>query len=240
MYIPISIPRKVYFCIGWSKFWDWPLHRMISKLKKKFNLPWLRFSMSYHRFPNFCGLLQQDLQSKLMDNIESRDLKGRGCNCSGGNCPIGGNCRKTCIVYQAKCRQTGKVYIGSTMQTFKKRFGQHCQNARELFHSGKHSTCLARHIVNQWDQETCFTPTQVRSSMELGILWSGKMIGCMKSFGRLGCRLCAEEKLAILRAHRDPSVELMNSITDIYEPCRHRARFHKLEYCRPCADDPNG
>ena len=40
--------RSVYFCIGFSKFWREPIHRWLKKLRNRFDIKWLRISMSYH------------------------------------------------------------------------------------------------------------------------------------------------------------------------------------------------
>jgi hypothetical protein len=75
---------SVYFCIGYLKFWEEPIHKLLKKLRNKFYLKWLRILMSYHRFPNLREMLQGDLSIKLTDNIESMDFKARECNCRGG------------------------------------------------------------------------------------------------------------------------------------------------------------
>jgi hypothetical protein len=56
---------NVYFCLGYSTFWKKPLHTIITRLKQKHDLPWLRFSMSYHRFPNLRDVFQSHLSAKI-------------------------------------------------------------------------------------------------------------------------------------------------------------------------------
>jgi hypothetical protein len=53
--------RSVYFCIGFSNFWKEPIHKWLKLLRNRFDLKWLRISMSYHRFPNLRELLAGDL-----------------------------------------------------------------------------------------------------------------------------------------------------------------------------------
>ena len=53
----------------------------------------------------------------------------------------------------------------------------------------------------------------------------------MKTFGTLRCQLSMEEKLAILRAHWEQRELLLNSIVEVDEGCKHRAKFHRLRRC---------
>jgi len=57
--------RTTYFCIGYSNIWSKPVHSIIKSIKDKFNLQWLRVSMSYHRFTNLREIFQGDLSRKL-------------------------------------------------------------------------------------------------------------------------------------------------------------------------------
>ena len=44
--------RNVYFCVAYSRYFSMSIHRVIYRLKKSFNLTWLRVRMSYHVFNN--------------------------------------------------------------------------------------------------------------------------------------------------------------------------------------------
>jgi hypothetical protein len=57
--------RTIYFCVGYSKAWVKPIHRISKKAKQAIGLSWLRVSMSYHRFPNLREYFQRDLSNKL-------------------------------------------------------------------------------------------------------------------------------------------------------------------------------
>eukprot|EP00957_Ditylum_brightwellii_P046583 3534180-Ditylum_brightwellii.AAC.1 len=75
--------RTIYFVVGHSCFWKkFNIVNIIRRLKKRFNLTYLRFSMAYHRYTNlherFCG----DLISKLNADVESLDFMDRPCNCN--------------------------------------------------------------------------------------------------------------------------------------------------------------
>jgi hypothetical protein len=50
--------RGVFFCLGYSTFWDKPMHKELKTLRDKHGLTWMRISMSYHRFPNLRDIFQ--------------------------------------------------------------------------------------------------------------------------------------------------------------------------------------
>jgi hypothetical protein len=72
---------NVYFCVGFSMFWKKPLHMIITSLKRKPGLSWLRFSMYYHRFPNLREIFQSHLTAKMIENVESIEFLTCPCNC---------------------------------------------------------------------------------------------------------------------------------------------------------------
>ena len=41
-----SKSRQTYFCIGVSDVWETPVHVALRELRNKYNLKWLRISMS--------------------------------------------------------------------------------------------------------------------------------------------------------------------------------------------------
>ena len=86
-----------------------PFHETITKLRNKFNLKWLRISMSYHKFPNLGQIFQSDLTTKLMKYMESMDFVDLPCNCNArskmnGKIWFNGECRKSIVVYNVKCK----------------------------------------------------------------------------------------------------------------------------------------
>ena len=68
--------RHVYFCIAYSRYFSISIHRVINRLKKTFNLSWLRVRMSYHRFNNLAELLNGDLAAKTGRGIFPQKLNG--------------------------------------------------------------------------------------------------------------------------------------------------------------------
>ena len=64
--------RNVYFCVGYcGRFWETPIHKKLSELQNRYNLKWLRVSMSYHRFTNLRETFQGDLSKKLTKGVQS-------------------------------------------------------------------------------------------------------------------------------------------------------------------------
>ena len=118
--------RQCHFCIGVSKAWKKPIHTILKKLRDKYELKWLRISMSYHKFSNLREIFQGNMGSKLMAGVELLDFIDRPCNSNhdtkiNGECVYGDKCRKRVIVYKATCNQCGMIYIGNTQQQFKDR-----------------------------------------------------------------------------------------------------------------------
>ena len=69
--------RNIYFCVAYSRYFSTSIHRVVDRLKKSFNLTWLRVRMSYHRFNNLAELLNGDLVAKIGREIFSKDLMDR-------------------------------------------------------------------------------------------------------------------------------------------------------------------
>jgi len=111
--------RTIYFSIGYSNLWSKPVHSIIKTVKDKFNLQWLRASMSYHRFTNLREAFQRHLSRKLTVGLTSHDFKPLPCNYrtgGAGACGYNNMCRNLIVVYKVKYNNTGKVHIGNTLQ----------------------------------------------------------------------------------------------------------------------------
>ena len=72
--VSVKKDRNVYFCDAYSRYFFTTIHRVIDRLKKSFNLTWLRVRMSYHIFNNLAELLNGDLAGKIGQGIFSKDL----------------------------------------------------------------------------------------------------------------------------------------------------------------------
>ena len=182
--------------------------------------------------------MQMDLQSKMLSDIESDDFRDRHCNCRGGECYLDNVCRKSMVVYKINCSRCNKFYIGNTQQKLKTRIQQHCSGVNALLIEDVPSNSFVRHMAEHLKEANePYSPQRIKGSIKVEILWHGNAIGCMKTFGTLRCRLCMEEKLAILRANWQQPQSLMNSIVEVNEGCKHRTRFHRLRRCADSADD---
>ena len=227
--------RQTYFCIGFSDIWRRvPIHATLKKLRDKFNLKWLRISMSYHKFPNMRELFQSDLTTKLTEDLKSMDFMDLPCNCSkrttiNVKCVYGGRCRHSLVVYKVTCKATGKFYIGNTQQKLKKRIDAHLGETCDLVNKSKASDSFARHFAEQFTTEAKITRNDVREKIYVEILWKGRAVPCIKSFRKLTCNICMKERLQILTHLRKYPKLTINSNYELYGACRHKTKFHRYE-----------
>jgi hypothetical protein len=75
--------RAVFFCLGYSWLWNTPIHVLLRRLHNKYNLLWLRVTMSYHHFNNLREMFQGYRNQVLIKNVKSKDFRDRPCNCPG-------------------------------------------------------------------------------------------------------------------------------------------------------------
>jgi hypothetical protein len=233
--------RAIFFCVGFSNVWKTPIHRTLSDLAKKFDLPWLRVSMSYHRFTNLRELFQGDMSAKLTREVISLDLQCEPCNCRPGKnnqCNYNNVCRERIAIYKVVCNQTGKVYIGNTQQHFKKRMEGHFGDVQKLCLKGIQSDSYARHhaklLLGQFEKPT---PAIQRSLITCSILWKGNPISAAKTFATRNCVLCMRERIEILKHSRENPNSLINSCNEIYGACRHKPQFHRYKNQPPSTDE---
>ena len=63
----------------------------------------------------------------------------------------------------------------------------------------------------------------------------------MKTFGKVSCRLCMQERLeihkAILEEKKNGTFNLINSAHELYGACRHKTQFHRFEPLQPPSAD---
>jgi len=175
---------------------------LIAEMKKKHDLSWLRFSMSYHRFLNLSELLCGDLSSKLNKDIVSLDFMDRKCNCAKSNCingacPHDGDCRKSFLVCRVTCKITGKNCLGQTQQHKKRRIQQHSNETRRLFDDKESFDSHAHHFAKQFNNEP--TPKQTQKITDHETVWQGNPISIVKTFGTLHCKSCVKEQCQIKR-----------------------------------------
>ena len=64
--------KTTYSCLGCSNIWFEPVHSIIKSVKDKFNLQWLRVSMSYPKCTNLREIFQGHLFRKLTVGLTSQ------------------------------------------------------------------------------------------------------------------------------------------------------------------------
>ncbi len=234
--------RTMHFCVGYSKAWKTPIHKVISKQKAKFNLPWIRVSMSYHRFNNLREIFQGDLTHKLNLDVESLDFQTRECNCRPGKgekkCGYNNICRNSIIIYKVECNNTKKVYIGNTQQHFKTRMQQHFRDVRVLAKTGTKSDSYARHFAEQLQNFEDISNQLQRNTITCSVIWKGNPLSAVKTFGTPHCTLCARERIEILKLSRYKPHLLINSCNEIYGACRHKPKFHRYATAQGTDESP--
>ena len=72
----------------------------------------------------------------------------------------------------------------------------------------------------------------------MDLIWQGNPHSSVKTFGSRGCLLCAQERLAILKAYNSKNRKLLiNSKHEIFGACRHKPTFHRYSKQPPDTDD---
>ena len=133
------------------------------------------------------------------------------CKC-GVNCPVGGQCTKVDVVYEAKIRertsQNVESYTGLTFRPFKTRYKEHLYDMAHP--DNRTSSKLAGHIWNLKDKGEDFD-----------ITW--KILAQAPSFNPVNrkCMLCLKEKHFIMYKGESSS---LNKRSEIFNTCRHRLR----------------
>ena len=173
--------------------------------------------------PNMKTLISRSNQKKLSDaeatittNVSSK--KGN-CNCDViSNCPLQGECKTECVVYNAKVitDQVSKNYKGMTERSFKTRWNEHNFNfAHENYKSCSELAEFIWKLKNEG----------IRYKIEWSILEKTPKL----RQGQLFCPLCVAEKRHILFS--DPNT-LINSRDEFVSKCRHQLKFtfHRYKY----------
>ena len=160
--------------------------------------------ISYSCLPNMKTIMNAH-KSKIL-NIQE-NTSGRNCNCRKPNeCPVGGNCLKKNIIYQADVElkyhpSKVKTYIGSTSRTFKERYQEH----KSSFKSTRPGSKLSKYIKTIGDQEY---------TIKWKIINASKQMTPNIKF----CMLCNLERFEIAKAYKRT---LLNSRNELVTQCPH-------------------
>ena len=134
---------------------------------------------------------------------------------------------------------TGHTYIGSTSKHAKKRFRQHTSDILKYHETGQRSTSVARFLgatFCNWRPGT-LNGNIIRNSINYSILWQGKTLSTLQTFGTPTCKLCSKERLEIYKRARFKRETLINDRTHLFEACKHKTAFHRYEEGAQCTDE---
>ena len=63
----------------------------------------------------------------------------------------------------------------------------------------------------------------------------------MKTFGKLNCQVCMQERLQILQGlendRKAKTNSLSNASSELYGACRQKPKFHRFQICMPVSSD---
>ena len=143
-----------------------------------------------------------------------RIIETKLCTCNSTHpCPLDGKCNVSEVIYRADILENNEstwYYIGQTMNPFKERWSNH------------NST-----FNNRNTNQHCYLKDKIWELQDNGVDFTvkWKIIRKSKAYrpGDSGCRLCLDEKLAILDNWGDP--KLLNKDKMIMAPCLHKPKF---------------
>ena len=116
-------------------------------------------------------------------------------------------------------------------QYLKKSMQKHNNDAIRHHTTGKGGSSFATHfgtIFINWRKGTV-SQRLIRNSIDYSILWKGNPLSTVKTFGTAHCKLCAQERLEIMKRARYRSNTLINKKRDLYEACNHKPQFHRYK-----------
>ena len=137
------------------------------------------------------------------------------CDCNSvSDCPVGGKCQQTNIIYQATINTSKNethTYTGLSMNSFKARWTQHMSDFRNI--SSKAKTTLSKKVWQLKSENVAFNVT-----------WKLKCRSTPYTPANKSCNLCTSEIFHILFYPHDAS---LNSRNELKGYCRHWEK-HKL------------
>jgi hypothetical protein len=104
----------------------------------------------------------------------------------------------------------------------------HLQSARQFLRNGTGSSTLAIHLAQMWQRSSDSIPSagMLHDELSCSILWQGDPFSCSKTFGKLSCKLCQKERVALLRHSWMDESNMLNDRSELHGSCRHSARFN--------------
>ena len=172
--------------------------------------------------------------AKLNKDIESMDFKDRKCNCAkqpppNDGCGYNNVCRKAIVVYQMENIETGQVHIGSTQRHLKKRMERHNNDILYCHRTGNKRSSVANYyaaFLTNWPPGAP-SARLIKNCTRHSVLWQGKALSAVKTFGTLNCKLCSKERLETFKRAQFKPGTLTNRRKDFHEACKHKPSFHR-------------
>ena len=165
--------------------------------------------MSYRCMPNMAQTVSRQNKAKLSDG---QDLNPPPpCTCD-TPCPVGGQCKRKDVVYQAtvteRSSQAFETYTGLTYRPFLTRYKEHLRDFEDP--SKRTSSKLASHVWELKDNG-------------LGFDVSWRILAKAPPFNPITrkCLLCLREKHFIMYGE---GTSTLNKRSEIFNTCRHRHR----------------
>ena len=81
---------------------------------------------------------------------------------------------------------------------------------------------------------------EVKDKLRVEILWQGDPISCMKTFKKVGCRLCMMERVHILKVEKEDQKNFINVNEELFGACKHNTHFHRYiekQIFKPSTDE---
>ena len=95
----------------------------------------------------------------------------------------------------------------------------------------KKSSSYARHFRKCYEKKhgPIYDVKKLREMGTYEVIWKGMPIPAAKTFSTYHCKLCMEEKLAILNAKTRRFKNNINKRSELFSTCRHGGSFH--DFC---------
>ena len=166
--------------------------------------------------PNMGSIIAQH-NKQMLNRLSSADTKTPHCNCRNKrDCPLEGKCRTKCVIYKASvCTPNGKTmsYYSCCETDFKARYNNYKQSFKTS--SKRHQTELSSLV---WRLKA--------EGHNPVVKWSIVCNAEPYSIGVMHCQLCLAEKLTILWA--DPDTTL-NKRSELEAKCRHSNKYKLIK-----------
>ena len=89
------------------------------------------------------------------------------------------------------------------------------------------SSSFAAHCAQHFEEKP--SPKETRERMRFEVIWQGDPMSMMKTFSKLGCRLCMRERIETIKATCKDPTKVINTNLEIHGACRHNPHFHRCK-----------